>query len=114
MSETINKDLFGAEAAEPDADKNFLVVGIGASAGGIQALKEFFERVPAESGMAYVVILHLSPDHDSQLASVLQSAARIPVTQVARRGRVVPDHVYVIPPNKSLEIKGSGANAELC
>ncbi|MCA1636638.1 MAG: histidine kinase, partial [Acidobacteria bacterium] len=80
-------------------------VGIGASAGGIQALKDFFERVPAESGMAYVVILHLSPDHDSQLAHVLQSAARIPVTQVARRGRVVPDHVYVIPPNKNLEIK---------
>jgi PAS domain S-box-containing protein len=105
MSETFNNDPFGAEAGEPDADRNFLAVGIGASAGGIQALKEFFERVPAESGMAYVVILHLSPDHDSQLAQVLQSTARIPVTQVARRIRVEPNHVYVIPPNKNLEIK---------
>jgi two-component system CheB/CheR fusion protein len=58
--------------------------------------------VPAESGMAYVVILHLSPDHDSQLASVLQSTAQIPVTQVEDHVRVDPNHVYVIPPNKSL------------
>jgi PAS domain S-box-containing protein len=104
MSETFNKDPFGAEATEPDADKNFLVVGLGASAGGIQALREFFARVPAGSGMAYVVILHLSPDHDSQLAEVLQSAAAIPVTQVENHVRVEPNHVYVIPPNKSLAI----------
>jgi chemotaxis response regulator CheB len=51
----------------------FLLVGLGASAGGIQALKEFFENVPENSGIAYVVILHLSPDHDSRLAQVLQS-----------------------------------------
>jgi two-component system CheB/CheR fusion protein len=102
MSETVNKDPFGVEAPEPDARQDFLVVGIGASAGGIQALKEFFARVPAESGMAYVVILHLSPDHDSQLAAVLQSAASIPVAQVGRHVHVEPNHVYVIPPNKSL------------
>ncbi|MCA1564410.1 MAG: PAS domain S-box protein [Acidobacteria bacterium] len=102
MSETFNQDPFGAEALETNADKNFLVVGIGASAGGIQALREFFERVPAESGMAYVVILHLSPDHDSQLASVLQSASLIPVTQVVDHVRVEPNRVYVIPPNKNL------------
>ncbi|HYJ46813.1 MAG TPA: chemotaxis protein CheB, partial [Pyrinomonadaceae bacterium] len=105
MGETFNQDPFGAEGAEPDADKNFLVVGIGASAGGVQALKDFFEHVPANSGMAYVVILHLSPDHDSQLAEVLQSSMTMPVTQVTRRVRVVPDHVYVIAPNKSLELK---------
>jgi two-component system CheB/CheR fusion protein len=105
MSENIHQDQSGAEMIEPHAEQDFLVVGIGASAGGIQALREFFARVPAESGMAYVVILHLSPDHDSQLASVLQSATTMPVTQVARRVRVVPDHVYVIPPNKSLEIE---------
>ncbi len=102
MSETFNQDPFGAQGAEPDAGKNFLVVGLGASAGGIQALKQFFSRVPAKSGMAYVVILHLSPDHDSQLAEVLQSASAIPVTQVENHIRVEPDHVYVIPPNKSL------------
>ena len=80
-----------------------LVVGLGASAGGIKALKEFFTRVPAKTGAAYVVILHLSPDHDSRLAEVLQVAAAMPVTQVTARVRLEPDHVYVVPPNKSLE-----------
>ena len=55
--------------------------------------------------MAYVVILHLSPDHDSQLAEVLQSTAPIPVTKVEQRVPVEPNHVYVIPPNKNLEIR---------
>ncbi|HEV2863495.1 MAG TPA: CheR family methyltransferase, partial [Pyrinomonadaceae bacterium] len=104
MSES-NTDPFGSELLDGDRDKEFLVVGLGASAGGITALREFFENVPADSGMAYVVILHLSPDHDSQLAAVLQSATAIPVTQVEDRVRVAPDHVYVIPPNKSLEVK---------
>ncbi|HVF26602.1 MAG TPA: chemotaxis protein CheB, partial [Pyrinomonadaceae bacterium] len=83
---------------------DFLIVGIGASAGGIGALKEFFENVPADSGVAYVVILHLSPDHDSQLAEVLQTVARIPVTQVTEKVRVEPDHVYVVPPDRSLKL----------
>lgn len=54
--------------------------------------------------MAYVVILHLSPDHDSQLAEVLQQTAAVPVTQVTESVRVEPDHVYVISPNCSLSI----------
>ncbi len=84
---------------------DFLIVGLGASAGGIKALKEFFERVPADSGMAYVVILHLSPKHDSILAEVLQSSAKIPITQIQdEQVRVEPNHVYVIPPNKSLKM----------
>ena len=104
MSETFNKDPFNMAASEPDGNRSFLVVGLGASAGGIQALRNFFSNVPARTGMAYVVILHLSPDHDSRLAEVLQSASAVPVTKVERRVRVEPDHVYVIPPNKSLEI----------
>src|SRR4051812_43676363 len=80
----------------------FLVVGIGASAGGIQALKEFFEQVPDDSGIAYVVILHLSPDHDSQLSRVLQVSAKIPVSQVVEKTTVRPDHIYVVAPNQHL------------
>ncbi|MBC7849547.1 MAG: PAS domain S-box protein [Chitinophagaceae bacterium] len=83
----------------------FLVVGLGASAGGIQALKEFFENVTVDSGMAYVVILHLSPDHDSKLAQVLQMAAKIPVTQVTEKQVIEPDHVYVVPPNRHLTMR---------
>ncbi len=81
------------------------VVGIGASAGGIQAVRQFFGAVPADTGIAFVVILHLSPDHDSQLASVLQASARLPVTQVTGRVSVQANHVYVIPPNRSLAMQ---------
>lgn len=84
---------------------NFLVVGIGASAGGIQALKKFFEQVPADSGMAFVVILHLSPDHDSQLGAVLQTSAKIPVRQVADKVSLEADQVYVISPGRHLVIE---------
>jgi chemotaxis response regulator CheB len=104
MDETWNKDLFVSQPEGPDGDDNFLVVGIGASAGGVQALRKFFAHVPEHPRMAYVVILHLSPDHDSQLAEVLQSVSLLPVIKVEQRVRVEPDHVYVIPPNKSLEM----------
>lgn len=88
----------------PRADGLF-VVGIGASAGGIQAARRFFEAVPPDTGLAFVVILHLSPDHDSQLASVLQMSSSLPVTQVMDRVEVQPNHVYVIPPNRSLTLE---------
>ena len=99
-----NNNPDGAEKANQKPGEDFLVVGLGASAGGIKALKEFFSHVPAHSDIAYVVILHLSPDHDSSLAEVLQHAAAIPVTQVTERVHVEPNHVYVISPNKSLAI----------
>lgn len=83
---------------------DFLIVGIGASAGGIQALKEFFQVVPTDSGLAYVVILHLSPDHDSRLAEVLQVVTDVPVEQVTEKVKIHPDHIYVVPPNQHLII----------
>lgn len=85
---------------------DFLIVGIGASAGGIQALQEFFRHVPEKSGLAYVVILHLSPDHDSQLASILQKETRIPITQVKVKTLIEEDHIYVVPPDRHLTIEG--------
>ena len=84
-------------------EKNdLLIVGIGASAGGIQALQQFFKQVPANSDMAYVVILHLSPDHDSKLVEVLQHVSNIPVRQVTEETKVEANQVYVVPPNKHL------------
>jgi two-component system CheB/CheR fusion protein len=103
MNDTLtSNDLFGAESEHRGEGDEFLIVGIGASAGGIGVLKEFFSHVPVDSDMAYVVILHLSPNHDSRLAEVLQTATAIPVTQVDEPVRVVPNHVYVISPNQSL------------
>jgi two-component system, chemotaxis family, CheB/CheR fusion protein len=82
------------------------IVGLGASAGGIDALRQFFAHVPRESQTAYVVILHLSPDHDSRLAEVLQQTATIPVWPVRERMRVEANNVYVISPTKLLRLDG--------
>ena len=90
---------------KPGDGTNFLVVGIGASAGGIGALRDFFAEVRRDSGVAYIVILHLSPDHDSKLAEVLQTVAKIPVRQVNRKTRIEPNQVYVVPPNKGLGVE---------
>src|SRR5678815_176558 len=83
----------------------FFITGIGASAGGIQALREFFKNVPADSGIAYVVILHLSPDHDSKLAEVLQATTPLPVMQVMEKEKIKPDHIYVVSPNQHLTMQ---------
>ncbi len=80
----------------------FAVVGIGASAGGVQATKRFFEHTAVDSGMAYVVVLHLSEEHESHLAQILQSVTAMPVVQVTQRTTVEANHVYVIPPAKHI------------
>src|SRR5690606_28199751 len=86
------------------SDLPFPVVGIGASAGGIEALKTFFKHMPAEPGMAFVVVLHLSPHHESMLDRILQSTTSMPVLAVTRSVPVQCNHVYVIPPGVSLSM----------
>lgn len=83
---------------------DFPVVGIGASAGGINALKQFFADLPADSGMAFVVILHLSQQHESNLAAIIQQQTAMPVAQVTETVKVEPNRVYVIPPASHLEM----------
>ena len=78
------------------------MVGIGASAGGIAAMQTFFAKMPAESGMAFVVILHLSPEHESTLAELLQNSTRMPVMQATDGRKVEANRVYVIPPGKQM------------
>jgi two-component system CheB/CheR fusion protein len=82
----------------------FPIVGIGASAGGLEALELFFKGVPAVSGIAFVVVQHLDPTHKGMLVELLQRATAMPVLQASDRLRVAPDHVYVIPPNCDLSI----------
>jgi len=84
----------------------FPVVGLGGSAGSISALQAFFSRLPAEAGMAYVVVVHLSPEHESMLAAILQQHTSIPVVQVSGPVKLQPGHAYVIPPNKHLAMAG--------
>src|SRR5262245_47284828 len=78
------------------------MVGLGGSAGSVQALTEFFQAMPADSGMVFVVILHLSPSHESAMAEVLSRSTRMPVVQAVDSQKVEPNHVYVIPPAKYL------------
>ena len=82
--------------------KRFAIVGIGASAGGVRALQSFFESLPDDVEAAFVVVVHLDPIHQSELAAILATRTRMPVTQVAGRIRIEPRHVYVIPPNRQL------------
>jgi two-component system CheB/CheR fusion protein len=92
----------GAEAPPPvDA---LPVVGIGASAGGLEALEVFLRNVPEKSGVAWVVIQHLDPKDRGTMVALLQRASAMPVVQVSDRQRVEPDHVYVIPPNRDMSI----------
>jgi two-component system, chemotaxis family, CheB/CheR fusion protein len=81
-----------------------IVVGIGASAGGVQALQTLFEAVPDHTGASFVVILHLDPQYRSDLAQILGAHTQMPVVQVQSRQKLRPDHVYVIPPDRRLQI----------
>ena len=83
---------------------DFPVVGIGASAGGLPALLSLFENMPVSHGMAFVVILHLSPRHPSAADAILQRATRMPVVQVTSRVTIEPGHVYVIAPNQQMSM----------
>lgn len=84
----------------------FNVVGLGASAGGIEALIELFEHLPADTAMAYVVVLHLSADQKSHLSEILARHTPMPVAEIESGRRVEPDHVYVIPPKAVVRLDG--------
>jgi two-component system, chemotaxis family, CheB/CheR fusion protein len=85
-------------------ERNFYVVGLGASAGGLEALRSFFAAVPAKSGAAFVVIQHLAPDHPSQMAELLATHTRAPVHQIEEGVTIKQDHIYVTPPGKCVKI----------
>ncbi|WP_320994058.1 chemotaxis protein CheB [Hungatella sp.] len=80
------------------------VVGIGASAGGLEALQDFFKAMPADTGAAFVVVQHLSPDHKSLMAELLSRCTTMTVKAAQDGQAVLPDHVYLIPPGKDLSI----------
>jgi two-component system CheB/CheR fusion protein len=90
--------------AGPERDTGFPIVGIGASAGGLEALELFLQNVPAGSGMAFVIVQHLDPTRKGIMHELLQRNSAMKVVQIKDRTRVKPDCVYVIPPNKDLSI----------
>lgn len=94
-----------AESTKRDQSPTFVIVGIGASAGGLEALELFLKHVPEGSGMAFVIIQHLDPYHVGMLPELLQRATTMKVLQVTEGMRTRPDSVYVIPPNSDLSVR---------
>ena len=92
--------------ARPDTGpaEGFGVVGLGGSAGSLAGLEQFFGALPADCGLAFVVVTHLSPEHESGLATVLQHFTSLPVFEITDGLRLRPNAVYVIPPNRDLSL----------
>ena len=97
-------NIESAPLAKESASLAFPIVGVGASAGGLEALEQFLRHVPDKSGLAVVIVQHLDPTHKGLLPELLQRATAMPVHQVKDRTAVKPDCVYVIPPNYDMSI----------
>ncbi|MFP3566526.1 CheR family methyltransferase [Paraburkholderia sp. SIMBA_030] len=106
----MNTDAPPSAPGRPDAAQtvpaplDFPVVGMGASAGGIQALLRFFEQMPQDAGMAFVVVLHLSPRHESRADDVIQRVTAMPVSEVREPTRIEKNHIYLISPSNDLSM----------
>jgi two-component system, chemotaxis family, CheB/CheR fusion protein len=94
--------------ARPDGSPAFPVVGIGASAGGLEAFSQLLKALPEQTGMAFVLVQHLDPTHQSQLGVLLSKMTRMRVLEPADGQALQPDHVYVIAPNTELSLASGG------
>lgn len=101
---TENASNTNSHLFSPQTD--FFVVGIGASAGGLRALEEFFEHLPNNSGAAFVLIQHLSPDFKSLMKELLERCTRMAIYRVVEGMELQPNTIYLIPPGKNLILKG--------
>jgi len=90
---------------KPDERASFPIVGVGASAGGLEAFTELLKNLPLDTGMGFVLVQHLDPEHESALTQLLSRATTLPVQDASNNRRVEPNRIYVIPRNTSLEIE---------
>lgn len=93
-------------SASGDVEAVVRVVGIGASAGGLDAFLDLFTAIPPDTGLAFVLIQHLDPRHDSMLVSILSGTTTMSVLEVVDGMRIERDHIYVIPPDAQLTLEG--------
>jgi chemotaxis response regulator CheB len=107
--------MAGSDSPAAPSPEMTSVCGIGASAGGLEALRVFFNTLPDDLGLAYVVIVHLAPDRKSDLPAIMQRWTSMPVTQVGDHDKVKlnKNHVYVIAPDRKLEIMDTSVGASL-
>jgi two-component system CheB/CheR fusion protein len=93
------------ETADQAAAARFPVVGIGASAGGLAAFKQFFDALPPRTGMAFVLVPHLDPARETLLPALLSRHTPMPVVAATEGDALAADHVYVIPPDRFLTVR---------
>jgi two-component system CheB/CheR fusion protein len=98
---SITPEPASEQSAKP---ANFRIVGIGASAGGLEAFEQFFQHMAPDSGMAFVLVPHLDPSHGSLLTEILQRSTSMQVVEAQDQVKVSPNCIYIIPPNSSMEI----------
>lgn len=91
-------------SAEDEQKEPLYIVGMGGSAGGLEAFEEFFKNVPPDTGLAFVLVPHLDPTHKGLMPELLQRVTSLKVLQVEDGMKVEPDHIYIIPPNNDMSI----------
>lgn len=107
MNQEKNKDAVGPLLSQENSgneEYNFPVVGIGASAGGLEAFEQFFQHITSDCGIAFVLVPHLDPSHASILTEILQRSTKMPVLEARDQMKLTPNHVYVIPPNRDISL----------
>ncbi|MDP3897248.1 MAG: chemotaxis protein CheB, partial [Mesorhizobium sp.] len=98
----------GSRTPDPDGAPGFAVVGVGASAGGLDAARKLVGALPADPGMAFILVQHLDPSHESMMVDLLASHTKLTVVQATDGALIEPDHIYIIPPGTYLSV-GNGA-----
>ena len=92
------------KSSDKNTESNFLIVGMGASAGGLETFNQFFEAMPENPGMAFVLVQHLDPTHKSLMVDLIKRHTQMEISEVVDHTEVQPNHIYVIPPNKDMAI----------
>ena len=97
----------GGESSKSSEGKIVSVVGIGASAGGLEAFSELLKNLPIETGMAFVLVQHLDPHHSSQLVQILTRETTLPIKEVTDGELLQPNQIYIMPPNREMTLEKS-------
>jgi two-component system, chemotaxis family, CheB/CheR fusion protein len=97
--------MTGARDMDQRDTPEFLIAALGASAGGLEPLETFFRHMPGDAGIAFIILQHLSPNHETALPQLLGRRTKMPVDLAQDNTEVVPNRVYVIPPNATLTIE---------
>ncbi|SEL28271.1 two-component system, chemotaxis family, CheB/CheR fusion protein [Maribacter orientalis] len=92
------------KSSNENTESDFLIVGMGASAGGLETFNQFFEAMPENPGMAFVLVQHLDPTHKSLMVELIKKHTQMEISEVVDHTKVQPNHIYVIPPNKDMAI----------